>query len=75
MCVCLCVCVCWREDEMHEFYKWLVNVWLSGVSFFVLLFVCFVFLGPQPWHMEVPSLGAESELLCRPVPQLQQRRV
>ena len=25
-------------------------------------FVVVVFLGPHPWHMEVPSLGAESEL-------------
>ena len=25
-------------------------------------FFFFVFLGLHPWHMEVPSLGAESEL-------------
>ena len=29
--------------------------------FFVCLFV-FCFLGPHPWHMEVPRLRAESEL-------------
>ena len=29
----------------------------------LLLFVCFVFfLGPHPWHMEVPRLGVKSEL-------------
>ena len=26
-------------------------------------FVCFCFLGPHVWHMEVPRLGVESELL------------
>ena len=25
-------------------------------------FFFFVFLGPHPWHMEVPRLGVESEL-------------
>ena len=25
-------------------------------------FFFFVFLGPHPWHMKVPRLGAESEL-------------
>jgi len=25
-------------------------------------FFVFVFLGPQPWHIEVPRLGAELEL-------------
>ena len=24
--------------------------------------VCLFFLGPHPWHMEVPRLGVESEL-------------
>ena len=28
-----------------------------------LFFLSFVFLGPHPQHMEVPRLGAESELL------------
>ena len=28
-----------------------------------LSFIFFVFLGPHPWHMEVPTLEAESELL------------
>ena len=31
-------------------------------SLHFLLFFFFVFLGPQPWHMEVPRLGVESEL-------------
>ena len=32
------------------------------VWFWVFLFVCFVFLpflGPLPWHMEIPRLGVE----------------
>ena len=27
-----------------------------------VFFLSFVFLGPHPWHMEVPRLGAKSEL-------------
>ena len=31
--------------------------------FFVFVFCCCcLFLGPYPWHMEVPRLGVESEL-------------
>ena len=30
-------------------------------SEFFYLFI-FLFLGPHPWHMEVPRLGVESEL-------------
>ena len=29
---------------------------------FIYLFIYFGFLGPHPWHMEVPRLGLESEL-------------
>ena len=29
---------------------------------FYLFIYLFFFLGPYPWHMEVPSLGVESEL-------------
>ena len=35
-------------------------VWLQ--SRFLFLFSFFVFLGPNPWHMEVPKLGVKSEL-------------
>jgi len=37
---------------------------LIVILFFILFiyFSLFVFLGPHPWHMEVPSLGVESEL-------------
>ena len=33
---------------------------LYGVLFVCLFVLCF--LGPYPWHMEVPRLGIESEL-------------
>ena len=36
------------------------------------LFVCFVFLGPHPHHMEVLRLGVELELSCWRTPQPQQ---
>ena len=40
---------------------------MCWVFCFVLFFVfCFCFLGPHPWHMEVPGLGIKSELQ-RPV--------
>ena len=42
------------------------------VSDFFLFFFCF--LGPHPWHMEVPRLGVESELSCQPLPQPQRIR-
>ena len=31
-------------------------------STFLFFFLASVFLGPHPWHMEVPGLGVESEL-------------
>ena len=30
--------------------------------YFILFYLSFVFLGPHPWHMEVPRLGAQLEL-------------
>jgi len=41
-------------------------------SFFHFFFFLFSFLGPHLQHMEVPSLGGESELSCQPTPQPQQ---
>ena len=37
----------------------------------LLLFIYFVFLGPHPWHMEVPRLGSHRSCSCRPTPQPQ----
>ena len=32
------------------------------LAYFYYFYHCFVFLGPHPWHMEVPRLGVKSEL-------------
>ena len=56
-----------EEDNM-----WKQNENLSYILSKTNKFFClFVFLGPLPWHMEVPRLGAESELHSRlqPTPQ------
>ena len=42
--------------------------------FFVCLFVL-VFLGPYPWHMEVPWLGSNPSYSCWSTPQQQQRQI
>ena len=39
-----------------------VSLQTKVVFVFVSSFVCFCFLGPHPWHLEVPRLGVESEL-------------
>ena len=37
--------------------------WKNLTFLFSFLFLfCFFFLGPHPWHMEVPRLGVEGEL-------------
>ena len=38
------------------------SAWDVGVYLFIYIFFFLVFLGPHPWHMEVPRLGVESEL-------------
>ena len=36
---------------------------INTIEFFLFSFLVFLpFLGPLPWHMEVPRLGAQSEL-------------
>ena len=32
---------------------------LGGNRFYLFIFVLFFFVGPHPWHMEVPSLGVK----------------
>ena len=34
----------------------------NSFFFFFFFFFLFVFLGPHPWHMEVPRLGAQLRL-------------
>ena len=41
--------------------------------FFFFFFL--VFLGPQPWHMEVPSQGSNQNYSCQPTPQPQQHQI
>ena len=40
--------------------KFGMNAHVHYFSFFPFFFFCF--LGPHSWHMEVPKLGAQSEL-------------
>ena len=47
-----------QEFLSHSFYL-VAHTILQGICF---VFFFFAFLGPYPQHMEVPSLGAESEL-------------
>ena len=37
-----------------------VSFFFSFIYLFFNIFLFFMFLGPHPWHMEVPSLGAKS---------------
>ena len=58
-----------NHDFVHlfDFYLWV----------FCLFLFCFVFcfLGLLLWHMKVPRLRAESELLSQPTPQPQQHGI
>ena len=47
-----------NTSQDHALKLSLLNLFL----FFYFIFLSFVFLGPLPWHMEVPRLGVESEL-------------
>ena len=44
-----------------KWQNWVLDS-LTLESTFCFVLFCFVFLGPYPWHMEVPRLGVESEL-------------
>ena len=64
--------------EKHLYYAWQQvsssfapeGYTISIFSFFFFFF--FVFLGPHPWHMQVPRLGVKSELCLWPTPQPRQ---
>ena len=53
-------------------YLWLLAwCWADSkcsTNGFLLLLVCYVFLGLHSGHMEVPRLGIQSEPCCRPIP-------
>ena len=40
----------------------LARVVLAGISTAFFAFFFLAFLGPHPWHMEVPRLGVQLEL-------------
>ena len=44
---------------------------MMSAQFFVCFFFLF-FLGPLPWHMEVPRLGSNRSCSRRPTPEPQQ---
>ena len=49
---------------MYNYRRLVSKLWYiyKPMQVFYLIFYFFVFLGPHPWHIEVPRLGAESEL-------------
>ena len=50
-------------DAEHDFYWTTYSIDLNcTISLFFLIIEFSFFLGLHPWHREVPSLGAESEL-------------
>ena len=56
--------------SVHSFVNW------RWYNFFHAFFFPLVFLGPRPWHVEVPRLGIEPALqLPALTPQPQQRRI
>ena len=46
----------------HDSYCVAWNTFPHSHYLFFCLFVCFAFLGPYLWHIEVPRLGLELEL-------------
>ena len=44
----------------------------GGLLYFSLFFG---FLGPNPWHMDVPRLGVDQSYSCQPTPQPQPHRI
>ena len=49
--------------ELFFFFNYEMSFNSIFNSTLLLLLLFFVFLGPHPWHMEVPRLAVESELL------------
>ena len=47
--------------------------WLNQfIYLFIFIYLFFCFLGPHPWHMEIPRLGSNWSYSCWPMPQPQQ---
>jgi len=54
----MCVCIELSHSAVQEKLAQPAN----QLHFIYLFFVFLPFLGPHPWHMEVPRLGVELEL-------------
>ena len=66
-----------RNSKMHCLFQLHFIIirrlpWLYLVFFFI---ICFLFLGPQLWHMEDPRLGVHLELQLPACPQPQQHQI
>ena len=55
LCVYVCVFMC--VHFFIYFNKVLISFFFKFILFYLLFFVFLPFLGPLPWHMEVPRLG------------------
>ena len=47
----------------------------SFIYLFYFIFVFLPFLGPLPWHMDVPRIGSNWSCSCWPTPEPQQRGI
>ena len=47
-----------KHEKMFNIFSYKRN----AIYLFIYVFIYFVFLGPNPQHMEVPRLVVESEL-------------
>ena len=64
------ICCSMGGDNLNQLSSLPKQPIISVILFFSFLF--FFFLGPNPWHMEVPRLGVESgSYRCWPQPNQQ----
>ena len=54
--------ICFFLYKLMCFQKFLQWALYSFIYLFIYLFIYSVYLGPYPWHMEVPRLGVQLEL-------------
>ena len=69
----------WVGKKLFEDHTWQCSKicfgWMQSFFFFFWLFGFLAFLGPYPWHMEVPRPGSNRSCSCRPMPQPQQCQI
>ena len=63
-----------RTEQVSDYYTRAVPIWTADLDLkciskawvfllcFLLFYVFIYFLGPYPWHVDVPRLGVESQL-------------